>query len=72
MAKITDNPGVYEGRVEFRHIQVRLITSNELLLDCGPLLDWLRKKQCIYTVDNENEDGDALSLPTRLGITEQD
>ena len=42
--RITDNPGVYEERVEFRHVQVRLISSKELLLGCCPLPNWLCKK----------------------------
>ena len=49
------SPGVYEGRVEFQHIQVWLISSKEPLLGCGPLPDWLHKKQCFYTVNNEND-----------------
>ena len=44
-----------EGRVKFRHVQVRLIFSKEPLLGCGHLPDWLRKKQCNYAVDNEND-----------------
>ena len=35
--KITDNPGVYEGRVEFRHVQIWLISSKEPLLGCSHL-----------------------------------
>ena len=53
--RITNNPGVYEGRVEFHHIQVRLISSNEPLLGCGPLPDWLHGKRCIYSIDNTDD-----------------
>ena len=41
--RITDNPRVYEGRVETRHVQVQLVSSKEPLLGCGPLPDWLHK-----------------------------
>ena len=34
----------------FKHVQIRLIASNEPLMGCGPLPDWLRKKP-IYAVD---------------------
>ena len=54
-SQITDNPGVYEGRVDFRHIHIWLISSNEPLMGCGPLPDWLRGKRCIYSIDNVND-----------------
>ena len=34
----------YEGKVIFRQVQIRLVASNEPLIGCGPLPDWLRKK----------------------------
>ena len=43
--------GNYEGKVVFKHVQVRLLTSNEPLMSCGPLLEWLRDKRCIYALD---------------------
>ena len=52
--RITNNPGVYEGHIEFHHIRVQLIFSNEPLLFCSPLPDWLCKKWCIYEIDNIN------------------
>ena len=52
---LTNKPGVYEGSVEFRHIHIKLISSNEPLLGCGPLPDWLRRKRCIYAIDNERD-----------------
>ena len=51
----TDKPGTYEGRVEFKRIHIKLISSNEPLLGCGPLPDWLREKRCIYAIDNLND-----------------
>ena len=35
--------GSYEGKVIFKHVQIRLVASNEPLMGCGPLSDWLRK-----------------------------
>ena len=54
-SQLTNRPGVYEGRVEFRHINVKIISSNEQLLGCGPLPDWLRGKRCIYAIDNAKD-----------------
>ena len=51
----TNKPGTYEGRVEFKRIHIKLISSNEPLLGCGPLPDWLRGKRCIYAIDNSND-----------------
>ena len=51
----TNKPGTYEGRVEFKRIHIKLISSNEPLLGCGPLPDWLRRKRCIYALDNEKD-----------------
>ena len=50
--RTTEERGNYEDKVFFRHVQIRLVASNEPLIDCGPLPDWLRKKRCIYDVDN--------------------
>ena len=43
--------GNYEGKVVFKHVQIRLVASNEPLMGCGLLLDWLRKKCCIYVIE---------------------
>ena len=43
--------GHYEGKVVFKHVQIRLAVSNKPLMGCGPLLDWLRKRRCIYAQD---------------------
>ena len=40
----------YEDKVVFKHVQIRLVASNELLMLCGPLPDWLRDKRCIYAL----------------------
>ena len=53
--RITNYPRVHEDHVEFHHVHVRLISSNEPLLGCSPLPDWLHKKRCIYAVDDEND-----------------
>ena len=43
--------GSYEGKVIFKHVQIRLVASSEPLMGCGPLPDWLRNRHCIYAVD---------------------
>ena len=43
--------GNYDGKVIFKHVQIKLVVSNEPLMTCGPLLDWLRDKHCIYSID---------------------
>ena len=49
--RATEARGNYEGKVIFKHVQVRLVASNELLMACEPLPDWLRSKCCIYAMD---------------------
>ena len=49
--RATELGGNYEGKVVFKHVQIRLVASNEPLMGCGPLPDWLRKKRCIYALD---------------------
>ena len=34
----------YKGKVVFKHVQRRLVASNEPLMGCGPLPDWSREK----------------------------
>ena len=48
---ITQAWGHYEGKVIFKHAQIRLVASNGPLMGCGPLPDWLRKKRYIYSID---------------------
>ena len=47
--------GNYEGKVIFKHVQIRLVASNKPLMGCGPLPDWLRNKRCIYAVDTKKD-----------------
>ena len=49
--RTTKARGNYEGNVIFKHVQIRLVASNEPLMGCGRLPDWLRDKRCIYAVD---------------------
>lgn len=49
--RTTNTDGNYQGKVMFKHTQIRLIASNEPLMGCGPLPEWLSKKRCIYAVD---------------------
>ena len=49
--RTTDVKGSHMGKVVFKHVQVKLIASNEPLMGCGPLPEWLAKKRCIYSVD---------------------
>ena len=49
--RTTEVRGNYAGKVVFKHVQIRLVASNEPLIGCGPLPDWLRKKRCIYALD---------------------
>ena len=49
--RTTEVQGNYEDKVVFKHVQIRLVASNKPLMGCGPLLDWLRDKCCIYALD---------------------
>ena len=49
--RTTKVKGNYQGKVVFKHVQIKLIASNEPLMGCGPLLEWLRKKRCIHSLD---------------------
>ena len=48
-------PGVYQGRVEFSRIIVRVVHSNEPLMGCGLLPEWLRSKKSIHAIDDKND-----------------
>ena len=37
--RTTEVRGNYEGKVIFKHVQIRLVASNEPLMGCGPLPD---------------------------------
>ena len=49
--RTTEAQGNYEGKVIFKYVQKKLVASNEPLMGCGPLPDWLRNKRCIYAVN---------------------
>ena len=66
--KTTETPGAYQGIVVFKHVQIKLVSSNEPLVGCGPLPDWLRKKRCIYAVHGKNERNDNLCVWRYLAI----
>ena len=52
---IYDSKGVYEGKVLFRSVDIKLILSNEPLLGCGRLPEWLANKKCVYAIDKVND-----------------
>ena len=49
--RTTEARGNYEGKVVFKHVEIRLEASNKPLTGGGLLPDWLRKKRCIYSLD---------------------
>ena len=49
--RTTEARGNYEGKVIFKHIQIRFAASSESLMGCGTLPYWLRNKRCIYAMD---------------------
>ena len=49
--RTTEARGNFEGKIIFKHVQTRLVASNEPLMGCGPLPDWLKNKRCIYAMD---------------------
>ena len=63
-----ETPGLYKGKVVFLHMKVKFISTNEPLLRCGPLLDWLRKKRCLYVVDGKEERTDNLCVLRCLAV----
>ena len=48
-------PGIYEGRVEFTSIIVKLISTNEPLMGCAVLPDWLKEKKSLYAIDDNDD-----------------
>ena len=75
-ARITGNPRVYERRVEFRHVQIWPISSKEPLLGCSPLCLIGFAESDVFTQSIMRmipcASGNALSLPSRSGVTGQD
>ena len=53
--KKINKPGVNEGGVEFREVQIKVINTRQPLVGCGRLPDELRKKRCIYSVDDKDD-----------------
>ena len=53
--RTTDIKGNHMGKVLFKSVQVKLIASNEPLMGCGPLPEWLAKKRCIYAIDKYDD-----------------
>lgn len=51
----TDIKGNHMGKVMFKSVQVKLVASNEPLMGCGPLPEWLAKKRCIYAIDKYDD-----------------
>ena len=49
--RTAETQGNYQGKRMSRHVQIRLVASNEPLMGCGPLSGWLREKRCIYAID---------------------
>ena len=49
--RTTEARGNYEGKVVFKHVQIRLVASNKPLMGCGPLPDGLSDKRCMYPMD---------------------
>ena len=49
--RTTEARGNYDGKVIFKHVQIRLAASSESIMGCGPLPYWLRNKRCIYAMD---------------------
>ena len=51
--RTTKVKGNYQGKVVFKHVQIKLIASNEPLMGCGLLPEWLRKKceRCVNALD---------------------
>ena len=63
--------GNYEGKVVFKHVQIRLVVSNEPLMSCRPLPDWSKDKRCIYALDTFDDNfvfGDVWSYTKDLNI----
>ena len=46
-----ETPGAYQGKLVFKHVQIKLIASNEPLMGCGLLPECLQKKRCTNALD---------------------
>ena len=63
-----ETPGAIEGKLIFDHIRIKIISTREPLLGCGPFPDWLRKKRCIYGPDGVKEETDNLCVWRCLAV----
>ena len=61
-ARTIETPGAFEGKLIFDHVQIKISSTREPLLGCGPLPEWLRKKGCIYALDGTEEETDNLCM----------
>ena len=61
-------PGAFEGKLIFDHVQIKIISTREPLLGCGPLPDWLKGKRCIYALDGTEERVDNLCMWRCLAV----
>ena len=52
-----------------KRVQIKLIASNEPLMDCGLLPKWLRKKRCINALETFD---DNLCVWRSLAITHEE
>ena len=72
--RTTEVRGNYEDKVVFKHVQIKLVVSNEPLMGCRPLPDWLRGKRCIYALDTFDDNFSAwrsLAIYKRLAYGEK-
>ena len=49
-------------------MQIKIISTREPLLGCGPLPNWLKKKRCIYALDGTEERVDNLCMWRCLAV----
>ena len=63
-----ETPGAFEGRLIFDDVQIKIISTREPLLVCGPLPDWLRKNRCIYALDGTEKRIDDLCMWQCLAV----
>ena len=66
--RTVETPGAFEGKLIFDHVRIKILSTREPLLGCGPLPDWLRKKRCIYALDGTEERVDNLCLFRCLAV----
>ena len=66
--RTVETPGAFEGKLLFDHVSIKIISTREPLLGCGPLPDWLRKKRCIYALDGTEESIDNLCMWRCLAV----